>query len=142
MSLNKDWIYLISIGLQLSGSFLLAYSVFKRNYRDIASLAVSKIIIIDKDNNSNIDGVMKILYELYLTRIGFLMLLSGYLLCFFGNSNITRIGSTEQIIYTIILALLFSSFWIYIANHLAKSKEAIVKKYIVKICLKEQQYSR
>lgn len=131
MSINlANWFYLISIAMQLGGSFLLAYMVFTRTYKDIADMVSIQIPIGKSFNDVELPAVKKLLKETYLTRIGFSMLFTGYLFMFFGDSNIIGINKVIQVIIVGTLVMIFSIQGKIVSEKYATSKEKEVSKYV------------
>lgn len=131
MSMNLvNWLYLVSIAMQLGGSFLLAYMAFTRSYKDIADMVTTQIPTGKSFNDVEFPAVKKLLKETYLTRIGFSMLFTGYLFMFFADSNIIGINKVIQVIIVGTLVMIFSVLGKIVSEKYAASKEKEVSKYV------------
>lgn len=81
----KNLFYLLSVSFQISGAFLLAYMGFIKKIKNIAEEAAG-FVLTGKDINSiPIPQVANKLLEIYLTRVGFILVFLGYVLSIFGE---------------------------------------------------------
>lgn len=122
--MRKDIFYLLSVSLQISGTFLLAYMGFTKNVKDIAEEIIG-FNLSGKDIDSiPIPQVFNKLLEIYLTRIGFTLVFLGYILSIFGKNTFSSL--TEIISRIIFITIIISGASILLIRILAnKRKEAI-----------------
>ncbi len=120
----KNLFYLLSISLQISGAFLLAYMGFTKRVKDIASEVIG-FTLSGKDIESiPIPQVANKLLEIYLTRIGFTLIFFGYVFSIFG-SNMEN--EPIEIIFKIIIITSIVSVISILLSHVlvGKRKETI-----------------
>lgn len=110
----KEVLYVLSVSLQISGAFLLAYMGFVKKTKNIAE-EVMGFVLRGKDIDSiPIPQVAGKLLEIYLTRIGFCLVLVGYILSIFGSQMILNLMNyLYLIIYLSIILITISLIFSY-----------------------------
>jgi len=105
----KSIMYVFSIAFLISGAILLAQMVFLRGKNDIAF--ITKFLT---HSNSTIYGARRILYETWLSKIGFFYILIGLILYFIfpGYYNSIEIIMRIVIICIIVFGLLLFGWWL------------------------------
>lgn len=124
---NKELYYLFSMSLQISGGFLLVYMGFTKNVKNIAE-EIAGFNFIGKDIESiEIPQIANKLLEIYLTRIGFILVFLGYVFLIFSDKGSISKGDT---LFSIAVISLIIIFVMLLASHILinKRKEVIEKE--------------